>query len=150
MTTMPSQPFQPSEPSRPSGPAKLSQLVPPDLFFTADHEWVWHPDGPAARIGVTDFAATALGDVVFLSLPVVGETVEAGSECGEIESTKSVSPLYAPVSGEVIAVNEAVIDTPELVNEDPFGEGWLFDVAPTGQGELLDAAAYAALTGEAA
>ncbi|MDR1441608.1 MAG: glycine cleavage system protein GcvH [Bifidobacteriaceae bacterium] len=122
--------------------------VPADLLFTADHEWVRHATGPTARVGVTEFAAAALGDVVFLSLPVVGDTVTAGQECGEIESTKSVSPLYAPVSGKVSAVNEVAIDAPELVNEDPFGTGWLFEVAPTGPGDLLDPAAYEALTKE--
>ncbi|MDR2379098.1 MAG: glycine cleavage system protein GcvH [Bifidobacteriaceae bacterium] len=124
--------------------------VPDDRFFTADHEWVRDPEGPKARVGVTEFAAQALGDVVFLSLPAVGDDVAAGAECGEIESTKSVSPLFAPVSGEVVAVNQAVLDAPELVNADPFGEGWLFEVAPTAIGDLLDAAAYAPLTEQAA
>ncbi|MDR1633600.1 MAG: glycine cleavage system protein GcvH [Bifidobacteriaceae bacterium] len=122
--------------------------IPADLFFTADHEWVSDPGGPTARVGVTEFAAVALGDVVFLSLPAVGDAVAAGAECGEIESTKSVSPLYAPVSGEVTAVNEAVLNAPELVNQDPFGVGWLFEVSPTAQGDLLDAAAYAPLTAQ--
>ncbi|MDR2372930.1 MAG: glycine cleavage system protein GcvH [Bifidobacteriaceae bacterium] len=120
--------------------------TPADLFFTPDHEWVADPGGPRARVGVTAFAAEALGDVVFVSLPAVGDHVDAGGECGEIESTKSVSPLYAPVAGEVTAVNEAVLNAPELVNEEPFGAGWLFEVAPTAAADLLDAAAYAALT----
>ena len=122
--------------------------IPQDLFFTAEHEWVRNPDGPSARIGVTEFAAAALGDVVFLSLPAPGDRVEAGGECGEIESTKSVSPLFAPVSGEVVAVNDAVIDAPELVNEDPFGAGWLFEVAPVASGDLLGWQAYEELTAE--
>ncbi|MDR2347795.1 MAG: glycine cleavage system protein GcvH [Bifidobacteriaceae bacterium] len=122
--------------------------VPAELFFTPDHEWVKDPAGPTARVGVTEYAASALGDVVFLELPVVGGAVAAGAECGEIESTKSVSPLFSPVSGVVTAVNEAVVDAPELVNQDPFGDGWLFEVAPEGQAELLDPAAYAALTQE--
>ncbi|MDR2566277.1 MAG: glycine cleavage system protein GcvH [Bifidobacteriaceae bacterium] len=122
--------------------------IPADLFFTADHEWVRDPGGPTARVGVTEFAAQSLGDVVFLSLPAVGDPVSAGAECGEIESTKSVSPLFAPVSGQVTAVNEAVLSAPELVNEDPYGEGWLFEVAPTAQGDLLDCDAYAPLTVE--
>ncbi|MDR1392938.1 MAG: glycine cleavage system protein GcvH [Bifidobacteriaceae bacterium] len=119
--------------------------VPADLFYTADHEWVRQPEGSVARVGVTEFATLALGDVTFLDLPSVGDGVEAGSQCGEIESTKSVSPLYAPVSGTVSAVNDAVLDVPELVNQDPFGQGWLFEVNPTTHGGLLDAEAYAAL-----
>ena len=117
--------------------------LPLQFSYTPDHEWVDDPNGPSAKIGVTDFAATALGDVVFVDLPKVGDLVEAGSECGEIESTKSVSSLFAPVSGTVTAVNQAVIDTPELVNQDPFGLGWLFELSPTGgSAQLLDAAAY--------
>ncbi|MDR2380389.1 MAG: glycine cleavage system protein GcvH [Bifidobacteriaceae bacterium] len=122
--------------------------IPADLFFTADHEWVKDPAGPTARIGVTEFAASALGDVVFLELPELGASVEAGAECGEIESTKSVSPLFSPVSGVVTEVNAAVLDAPELVNEDAFGVGWLFEVAPQGEADLLDPAAYAALIAE--
>jgi glycine cleavage system H protein len=124
--------------------------VPEDLFFTEDHEWVRHPQGPAARVGVTAFAATALGDVVFLELPQVGDAVTAGDECGEIESTKSVSALYSPVTGVVTAVNEAAVEAPELVNQDPYGAGWLFEAAPEGAAELLDPAAYAALCAAAA
>ncbi|MDR2114359.1 MAG: glycine cleavage system protein GcvH [Bifidobacteriaceae bacterium] len=122
--------------------------VPPNLFYTAEHEWVDYPEGPSARVGVTEYAATALGDVVFLDLPGVGDVVTAGGECGEIESTKSVSPLFAPVSGTVIAINQEVLDAPELVNQDPFGAGWLFEVEPEGSAELLDPSAYAALTQE--
>ncbi|MDR0417812.1 MAG: glycine cleavage system protein GcvH [Propionibacteriaceae bacterium] len=120
---------------------------PAELRYTTEHEWVADPDGPTARVGVTAFAVAALGDVVYLSLPEVGAAVTAGAECGEIESTKSVSPLYAPVTGTVAAVNEAALAAPEIVNADPFGEGWLFEVAqPQSGGHLLDAAAYAALT----
>ncbi|MCL2788419.1 MAG: glycine cleavage system protein GcvH [Micrococcales bacterium] len=121
--------------------------IPPDLFYTADHEWVVDPGGPIARVGVTAHAAGALGDVVFLDLPEVGSTVTAGSTCGEIESTKSVSDLFSPVSGTVEEVNTSALDAPELVNADPYGEGWLFTVRvsdPTPAG-LLDAAAYAGL-----
>ncbi|MDR2454249.1 MAG: glycine cleavage system protein GcvH [Bifidobacteriaceae bacterium] len=121
-------------------------VIPPELFFTADHEWVLNPAGPAARVGVTKFAADQLGDVVFVQLPEVGEAVAAGAECGEIESIKSVSALYSPVSGVVTAVNQAAVEAPEMVNEDPFGAGWLFEVAPEGEASLLDPAAYAALT----
>lgn len=113
------------------------------LGYTPEHEWVTDPDSPTARVGVTDYAANSLGDVVFLDLPEVGDEIEAGAECGEIESTKSVSSLFAPVGGTVTAVNQEAIDAPELVNQDPYGRGWLFEVAPNGQvGQLLDAAAY--------
>jgi glycine cleavage system H protein len=123
---------------------------PADLLYTTDHEWVAQADGPTARVGVTDFAVGALGDVVFLSLPEVGTTVMAGAECGEIESTKSVSALYAPVGGTVTAVNQAAIDGPEIVNADPYGAGWLFEVADPVPGDhLLDAVAYAGLTAAA-
>ncbi|MDR1799037.1 MAG: glycine cleavage system protein GcvH [Bifidobacteriaceae bacterium] len=124
--------------------------IPADLSYTADHEWVSAPQGPTARVGVTEFAAAALGDVVFLELPQVGDPVTGGEQCGEIESTKSVSALFSPISGTVSAVNQAVVDAPELVNEDPFGEGWLFEVSPvSAAGELLDPEAYAGLTAAA-
>jgi glycine cleavage system H protein len=124
--------------------------IPAELSYTKDHEWVSTPEGPTARVGVTDFAAQSLGDVVFLELPEVGSEVTGGEECGEIESTKSVSSLFAPVSGTVTAVNQAVVDAPELVNEDPYGQGWLFEVAPDGgDADLLDPGAYATIaTGE--
>jgi glycine cleavage system H protein len=125
--------------------------VPSHLSYTQDHEWVEHPGGPAARVGVTAHAATALGDVVFLDLPAVGATVQAGTPCGEIESTKSVSQLFAPISGKVVEVNQQVVDDPELVNRDPYGEGWLFVVEPSSPppDSLLDSAGYAALPGVA-
>ena len=97
--------------------------------------------------GITSFAADALGDVVFVELPDVGATI-AGDTCGEIESTKSVSDLYAPADGEILEVNQAVIDDPGLLNTDPFGEGWLFRLAVTGTPELLDAATYQVLIGD--
>lgn len=117
---------------------------PTELKYTAEHEWL-AVDGDTARVGVTAFAADALGDVVYVDLPAVGDTVTAGEACGELESTKSVSDLYAPVTGEVVAVNEAVDADPSLVNSDPFGEGWLFVVRFATAGALLDAAAYDAL-----
>ncbi|MFI9484982.1 glycine cleavage system protein GcvH [Promicromonospora sp. NPDC052451] len=118
---------------------------PENLKYTTEHEWL---DGSTpAVIGVTDVAAEALGDVVYLELPEVGATVEAGSVVGEIESTKSVSELYSPVSGTVAEVNTEAVDNPEIVNEDPYGKGWLFKVEVTGTGELLTAAEYAAHTG---
>ncbi|MFD2027255.1 glycine cleavage system protein GcvH [Promicromonospora aerolata] len=118
---------------------------PENLKYTTEHEWL---DGSTpAVIGVTDVAAEALGDVVYLELPDVGATVEAGAVVGEIESTKSVSELYTPVSGTVTEVNSEAVDNPEIVNQDPYGKGWLFKVEVTGAGELLTAAEYAAHTG---
>ncbi len=124
-------------------------MYPEDLKYTAEHEWVRNPGESegSVRIGITDFAQDALGDIVYVSLPEVGETIAAGGTCGELESTKSVSDIYAPVDGEVVAVNEALVETPELVNSDPYGEGWLFEVATSDAAAvdgLLDAAAYQA------
>ena len=117
---------------------------PTNLRYTAEHEWL-ALDGELARVGVTAFAADALGDVVYVDLPQVGASITAGESCGELESTKSVSDLYAPVTGEVVEVNEAVDADPSLVNSDPFGAGWLFVVKVAETGELLDSAAYDAL-----
>ena len=120
--------------------------LPTDRQYTAEHEWV-QISGDVARVGVTDYAASSLGDVVYLDLPEAGSQITAGQTCGEIESTKSVSDLYAPATGEVVEVNQAAVDNPEVVNTDPFGEGWLFTVRTGGDtAELLDADAYAALT----
>ena len=122
-------------------------MYPEDLKYTAEHEWVRTPgehEG-SVRIGITDYAQDALGDIVYVSLPEVGEQVTAGSTCGELESTKSVSDVYAPVTGEVVARNDALDATPELVNSDPYGGGWLFEVVLADQGQvagLMDAAAY--------
>jgi glycine cleavage system H protein len=122
--------------------------IPPEFSYTAEHEWVDLAEG-VGTVGVTDYAAQALGDVVFVQLPAVGDTVNAGETCGEVESTKSVSDLYAPVSGEVVEVNESISESPELVNSAPFAEGWLFKVRttdePTG---LLDADGYAQMLEE--
>jgi len=122
-------------------------LFPDDLKYTAEHEWVRSPGESAGsvRVGITDYAQDALGDIVYVQLPELGETVTAGDSVGELESTKSVSDVYCPVSGEVVARNEALEATPELVNTDPYGAGWLFEVAVAEGGsssELLDAAAY--------
>ncbi len=122
---------------------------PADLKYTVEHEWIRQPGetAGAVRIGITDFAQDALGDIVYVSLPEVGASVAAGTACGELESTKSVSDVYAPVTGEVVAVNDALDATPELVNSDPYGAGWLFEVVPAEPGDvdgLLDAAAYEA------
>ncbi|MFD2794077.1 glycine cleavage system protein GcvH [Promicromonospora vindobonensis] len=118
---------------------------PENLKYTTEHEWL--DESTPAVIGVTDVAAEALGDVVYLELPSVGATVEAGAVVGEIESTKSVSELYTPVSGTITEVNSEAVDNPEIVNQDPYGKGWLFKVEVTGAGELLTAAQYAAHTG---
>jgi glycine cleavage system H protein len=120
--------------------------VPTNLTYTAEHEWL-DLQGDTATVGVTTFAADALGDVVYVELPTVGAKVTRGESCGEIESTKSVSDLYAPADGEVVEVNQAVADDPGLLNTDPFGKGWLFRLAITGSPELLDAATYLSLTG---
>ena len=124
-------------------------MYPDDLMYTAEHEWVRSPgehDG-SIRVGITDYAQDALGDIVYVSLPQVGESVAAGDTVGELESTKSVSDVYAPVSGEVVARNESLDATPELVNNDPYGGGWLFEIVPADRTELdglLDSTAYAA------
>jgi glycine cleavage system H protein len=122
-------------------------LYPDDLKYTAEHEWLRTPGEAAGsvRVGITDYAQDALGDIVYVQLPEVGESVTAGAAVGELESTKSVSDVYSPVSGAVVARNDALDATPELVNSDPYGAGWLFEVAVEDGGasvEVLDAAAY--------
>jgi glycine cleavage system H protein len=123
-------------------------VVPEDLSYTAEHEWARREDDGTIRIGITDFAQQALGDIVFVSLPAVGTTVAAGGVLGEVESTKSVSEIYAPLAGEVVARNDALESQPELVNADPYGEGWIAELSVAGDGlaGLLDAAAYGELT----
>lgn len=121
--------------------------LPTQLSYTAEHEWI-AVDGDIARIGITDYAADKLGDVVFVDLPKVGTTAAAGRVVGEIESTKSVGELYAPVDGEVVEVNDAVADDPSLVNSDPYGAGWMIAVRFTELPTLLTADEYAALTAE--
>jgi glycine cleavage system H protein len=130
-------------------------VYPDDLKYTAEHEWVRVPGDAegTVRVGITHFAQDALGDIVYVSLPEVGDTVEAGTSVGELESTKSVSDIYAPLSGAVVARNDALDATPELVNTDPYAGGWLFDLAPSDPAQLeglLDSAGYqASLAGEA-
>jgi glycine cleavage system H protein len=126
-------------------------VIPDDLRYTDAHEWVREGDDGVVRVGITDYAQSQLGDVVYVDLPAVGDAVTAGASCGEIESTKSVSEVYAPVSGEVVAVNGALEGSPELVNTGPYDDGWMFEVRPDdAQGDamdaLLDAAAYRGLT----
>lgn len=125
--------------------------VPPDLRYTKEHEWL-RLDGDEATVGITTYAAEQLGDIVFVELPEVGRSLEQFATFGVVESVKAVSDLYAPISGEVVAVNEALADRPELVNQDPYGAGWLIRVRPRNPAEvaaLLDAAAYEQLVSEA-
>jgi glycine cleavage system H protein len=120
---------------------------PDDLRYSKEHEWARREQDGRVRVGITDFAQDALGDVVYVQLPEVGATVAAMASCAEVESTKSVSDIYAPVSGTVVARNESLDATPELVNNDPYGGGWLFDVTVTDASSLdalLDSAAYEA------
>jgi len=124
-------------------------VYPEDLKYTSEHEWVRSPGAAegSVRVGITDYAQDALGDIVYVSLPEVGTTLDTGAAVGELESTKSVSDVYAPFAGDVVARNEALDATPELVNSDPYGEGWLFEITPADPAAvdgLLDAAAYQA------
>jgi glycine cleavage system H protein len=124
--------------------------VPQDLRYTAEHEWVRVVGaGDVVRIGITDYAQDALGDVVYVDLPAVGDEVVASATVGELESTKSVSEMYAPVSGRISSVNEALADNPQLLNEDPYGDGWLCEIRVSDAsqiGAMMDAAAYTELT----
>lgn len=124
-------------------------MYPDELKYTAEHEWVKDPgDEPGTvRVGITQYAQEQLGDIVYVQLPEVGDKVVAGDTCGELESTKSVSDLYAPVTGTVAARNEGLDAAPELVNSDPYGEGWLIDITPAdadAAAELMSAAEYEA------
>lgn len=124
-------------------------MVPDDVRYTSEHEWVRATDGGTVRIGITQFAQDALGDIVYVSLPAVGSQLAAGTGCGEVESTKSVSEIYAPVSGEVVARNETLDASPEIVNTDPYGEGWMIEVRPDDAAAvdtLLSPAEYRAIT----
>jgi glycine cleavage system H protein len=128
--------------------------TPSDLKYTAEHEWV-RVVGDHVRVGITDYAQEALGDIVFVTLPALGTEVTLGQTFGEVESTKSVSDIFAPLAGVITARNEELDAHPELVNSDPYGEGWMVELAPEGGpltalagAHLLDAAAYRALTGQ--
>jgi glycine cleavage system H protein len=121
--------------------------IPDELRYSSDHEWI-RVEGNRARVGITDFAQDALGDVVFVDLPEVGTSADAGSSVSEVESTKSVSDIYAPVSGTIAEVNAELGDAPERLNEDPYGDGWIFVIELNDASELdalLDAAGYRAL-----
>lgn len=124
-------------------------MIPDELRYTAEHEWVADADNGRVRVGITDFAQDALGDIVFVQLPEVGTAVNAGEPFGEVESTKSVSEIYAPVTGTIVARNEMLADAPELINNDPYGAGWLVEIEPadrTALNDLLDAQGYRQLT----
>ena len=119
--------------------------LPDELRYSSDHEWIRVEDGGLVRVGITDFAQEALGDVVFVDLPELGTTVAAGDSISEVESTKSVSEIYAPLAGTVAEVNTALSDAPQKLNEDPYGDGWIFAITVSDAGAidaLLDAAAY--------
>jgi len=128
-------------------------VIPEDLRYTPEHEWVRSAeDGATLRVGITDYAQSALGDIVFVQLPDVGTKVTVGESLGEVESTKSVSDIYAPVDGTVTASNQVLGAQPELVNTDPYGEGWLVEIEPADQAaldNLLDAAGYLQLVEKA-
>lgn len=121
--------------------------VPADLQYTAEHEWV-RLEGDVATVGITQYAADALGDVVYVDLPKVGASMSAGAIVGEVESTKSVGELYAPLDGEVVEANDAVVDAPETINSDPYGDGWLVKVRVSETPALLSADEYRALIGQ--
>lgn len=128
--------------------------TPEELRYTEEHEWVRRTSPTAVRVGITDYAQSQLGDVVFVQLPDVDKDVTVGDSIAEVESTKSVSDIYAPLSGKVVAVNEDLVQTPETLNEDPYNEGWLFELAfddeatlDSALGELLDAAGYQGVIG---
>ena len=123
-------------------------MIPEELRYTEEHEWVARTGEDTVRIGITDYAQEQLGDVVFVQLPEIGQTVNSGDTLGEVESTKSVSDIFAPLEGEVVGRNDALDQQPELVNSDPYGEGWMVEIRlsdPASADDLLDAGAYKAL-----
>ena len=123
--------------------------VPAELKYTKEHEWISESGAGRYRVGITDYAQSALGDIVYIQLPKVGDTHAKGKVCGEVESTKSVSEIYAPLSGSVVAVNESLDSAPESLNQDPYGAGWIYEVEISNADELsslLDSAGYQALT----
>jgi glycine cleavage system H protein len=131
---------------------RLLAMTPDELSYTAEHEWVRMTESGNVRFGITHFAQESLGDIVYVSLPSIGENISAGSTCGEVESTKSVSDIYAPVDGEVVAINSNLDPNPEIINSDPYNGGWMVEVElsdPSQIDGLLSAAEYLALTEQA-
>ena len=123
-------------------------LIPDSLKYTKEHEWVQETSATVIRMGITDYAQGALGDIVYVQLPKVGDVVVADKVCGEVESTKSVSEIFSPVTGTVVAINDALTSAPELVNSDPYGAGWLAEISVSGEpAGLLTAAQYGEITG---
>jgi glycine cleavage system H protein len=123
--------------------------IPNDLHYTAEHEWVKQTSDTLVKVGITDFAQGALGDIVYVQLPKIGESVQAGKVLGEVESTKSVSEIYSPLTGKISAINDALNSSPETLNSSPYEDGWIVEIEITDPQELsnlLDAAAYATLT----
>ncbi|MCX6437794.1 MAG: glycine cleavage system protein GcvH [Actinobacteria bacterium] len=122
--------------------------IPDGLHYTKEHEWVEATSNDSVlRVGITDFAQSALGDIVYVQIPKVGESVSEGKVCGEIESTKSVSEIFSPVTGSVTAVNEALVANPEIINSDPYNKGWLLEITVSAPAsELMSAAEYATFT----
>ncbi len=119
--------------------------IPEDLRYTESHEWVAQQEDGTLRVGITDYAQQQLGDLVYVELPEVGQSFVSGAECAVVESVKSASDLYMPVSGEIVSVNEELADSPELINQDPYGQGWIYEIQPTDPAELdglLDADGY--------
>ncbi len=119
--------------------------IPEDLRYTESHEWVAQQEDGTLRVGITDYAQQQLGDLVYVELPEVGQSFVSGAECAVVESVKSASDLYMPVSGEIAAVNEELADSPELINQDPYGQGWIYEIQPSDPAELdglLDAEGY--------
>lgn len=122
--------------------------VPANLQYSKEHEWVDNSGGSKVKVGITDYAQGALGDIVYVQLPKVGDSVAEGKVCGEVESTKSVSEIFSPVTGTITAINSALDSAPEVLNSDPYGAGWIFEVEITvPSNDLMDAAAYTALIG---
>jgi glycine cleavage system H protein len=119
--------------------------VPENLKYTKEHEWVSDNGDGTILFGITDYAQSALGDIVYIQLPKVGSSISAGAVCGEVESTKSVSEIYAPISGEILEVNDSLNSTPEKINQDPYKEGWIAKVKSVGEYSLLDSAGYRAV-----
>jgi glycine cleavage system H protein len=126
----------------------MVSLIPEGLEFTKEHEWIERTSDGVIRFGITDYAQSALGDIVYIQLPSPGDILVAGKVCGEVESTKSVSEIFAPVSGKVLRVNDSLNQSPETMNKEPYGSGWIAEVESTAVGELLSPAEYRNLVGE--